>query len=45
MQTIGADRALAEKLVRKNMLQLPYWKSLNGPLASDEEFEEMMKRL
>lgn len=45
MQVTGADRDLAEKLVRKNMLQLPYWKTLAGPLATDEEFAAMMAKL
>lgn len=45
MNTTGADRALAERLVRKNMLRLPYWKVLSGEVASDEEFEEVMKGL
>jgi hypothetical protein len=45
MNSTGADRAIAEKLVRKNMLRLPYWKVLSGEVASDEEFEEVMKKL
>ena len=45
MQTTGADRDLAERLVRKNMLQLPYWNKLSGPVATDEEFSAMMARL
>jgi hypothetical protein len=45
MQAMSADRDLAEKLVRKNMLQLPYWKTLAGPLATDEEFAAMMAKL
>ncbi len=43
----GADRAFAEKLVRKNMNKLPYWKGngcgcLEGEEASDEEFEKVL---
>jgi len=45
ISSTGADRALAEKLVRKNMLRLPYWKVLSGEVATDEEFEEVMKGL
>ncbi|MEI8092486.1 MAG: hypothetical protein WCG98_10445, partial [bacterium] len=44
MQSTGAGRVLAEKLVRKNMLRLPYRKVLDGEVASDEEFEEVMKK-
>lgn len=45
MQASGADRDLAERLVRKNMLQLPYRKVLSGAVASDEEFNEAMEKL
>lgn len=46
----GTDRVLAEKLVRKNMNQLPYWQKnkgtcLNGEEASNEEFVEIMSKL
>ena len=45
INSTGADRALAERLVRKNMLRLPYWKVLSGEVATDEEFDEMMKKM
>lgn len=40
----------AEKIVRKNMNFLPYWKTnfdacLNGPEASEQEFKDVLKRL
>jgi len=46
----GADRILAEKLVRKNMNSLPYWQKnkgecLNGEVASDQEFSDAMVNL
>lgn len=41
----NSDRTLAEKIVRKNMLELPYRKALNWPVATDAEFEEIMKKL
>lgn len=46
----GSDRALAERLTRKNMKRLPYWQDkdcevLQGEAASDEEFAEAMKSL
>lgn len=48
--TGGEDRALAERLTRKNMNSLDYWKShpaeiLNGPTATDEEFHAVMSKL
>ncbi len=44
------DRALAERLTRKNMYSLPYWQKnkgacLDGDEASDEEFAAMMAKL
>jgi hypothetical protein len=50
VKTLGGDRAMAEKITRKNMLQLPYWKDkdcpcLKGEVASDEEFEEALSKL
>ncbi len=45
MDSMGADRDLAEKLVRKNMLRLPYWQALSGPVATDEEFDATMQKL
>jgi hypothetical protein len=44
------DRALAERLTRKNMSHLPYWQErpfalLEGDQATDEEFGAAMQRL
>lgn len=44
------SRSFAEKNVRKNMKSLPYWQSstsscLNGEVASDEEFAQILARL
>ncbi len=46
----GGDRALAERLTRKNMSTLPYWQAhpfaeLDGEMASDEEFATCMAKL
>ena len=46
----GTERALAERLTRKNMKSLPYWQSkehecLNGEEASEEEFNEAMSKM
>jgi hypothetical protein len=46
----GGDRALAERLTRKNMKALPYWQAhpfslLDGEEASDEEFGAAMAKL
>lgn len=46
----GTDRNLAEKLVRKNMNNLPYWQKnkgvcLDGEVASDKEFSDAMAKL
>ena len=46
----GTERALAERLTRKNMNNLPYWQKngtdiLQGEEATDEEFQEMMGRM
>ncbi|MFH1621142.1 MAG: zinc ribbon domain-containing protein [Patescibacteria group bacterium] len=50
LKSLGDDRALAEKLVRKNMNQLSYWQGkdcevLKGEMASDQEFNDAMQRL
>lgn len=50
LNTLGGDRNLAEKITRKNMSQLPYWKEkdceiLKGEMATDEEFANAMKKL
>ncbi|MDD2756824.1 MAG: zinc ribbon domain-containing protein [Patescibacteria group bacterium] len=47
---IGGDRLMAERIVRKNINQLPYWQNKNcailqGEEATDEEFAEAMKKL
>ena len=44
-----ANNILAEKIVRKNMRQLPHrqWEKheiLNGPIATDDEFAELLQR-
>lgn len=44
------DRALAERLTRRNMLSLAYWQMhpfdlLNGDQATDEEFSSAMAKL
>jgi hypothetical protein len=46
----NTNRALAEKLVRKNMNQLPYWQDkkeacLQGGEATDEEFARALSQL
>ena len=46
----GTERALAERLTRKNMKALPYWQiheheCLNGSEASAEEYDEAMSKL
>ena len=47
MGAAGADRALAERVTRKNMKKLPYWQGnenavLQGDEATDVEFAEAM---
>ena len=44
------DKGLAEKLVRKNMKMLSYWKDktcdcLDGEVATDEEFDAVVAKL
>ncbi len=44
------SKDFAEKIVRKNMNKLPYWKRhpapcLKGTEATDQEFQEVLKRL
>ena len=46
----GGDRLVAERVTRKNMKSLPYWKAhpfagLAGAEASDEEFGAVMAKL
>jgi hypothetical protein len=50
IERCGATREFAEKVVRKNMRGLPYWKDKNevllvGEVVSDEEFEMLLKKL
>ena len=50
MSALSADRETAEKITRKNMSRLPYWQGkdcpiLQGEMAMDEEFAEVMKKL
>lgn len=49
-EATSGNRPLAEKLTRKNMNYLPYWKShpfagLEGEHATDQEFGEAMAKL
>lgn len=49
-QDAVGDRALAERITRKNMKSLPYWQThpfdlLNGEEATDEEFGTMMAKV
>lgn len=46
MNAENASRAYAEKIVRKNMNMLPYWKNypsacLQGEMLTDEEFHNL----
>jgi len=50
MKQLDNDRKVAEKFTRKAVSQLPYWQGkdigvLKGEMASDEELEEMMKKM
>jgi hypothetical protein len=47
---VGGNRALAEKITRKNMNQQSYWQGKNEPIlqgeeATDEEFAAALKKL
>jgi hypothetical protein len=47
LRTIGGERALAERITRRNMRQLPYWQGkdcpdLEGEAATDEEFDAVL---
>lgn len=49
-EVADGDRALAERLTRKNMNALPYWQThpfeqLNGEQATDAEFGAAMAKL
>jgi hypothetical protein len=46
----GVDKVMAEKVVRKNMNRLPYWRNsvdscLKGEQATDKEFQELLRKL
>lgn len=50
MGSTDGDRTLAERVTRKNMKSLPYWKThpfdlLAGDEATDEEFGMVMAKL
>ena len=50
LSKIGDDKALAERITRKNMKRLPYWDDkagniLEGNIATDEEYNELLKKL
>ncbi|NTW30757.1 MAG: AraC family transcriptional regulator [Candidatus Moranbacteria bacterium] len=50
MSAVGADRALAERVTRKNMKRLPQWQGktcaiLEGEEATDAEFAEALGKL
>ena len=50
MQATNNERDLAERLTRKNMRSLDYWKkypfaALDGPEATDQEFGQAMAKL
>lgn len=50
MSATGADRALAERVTRKNMKGLPHWQGktcavLEGEEATDAEFAEALTKL
>ncbi len=49
-QYTDGDQALAERLTRKNMTDLPYWQKhpfaeLQGDQATDEEFGAVMQKI
>ena len=50
MNVLGGDRAMAEKVTRKNMNGQSYWQGkdcaiLKGETATDDEFAEALKKL
>ena len=50
MKSVGFDDDFAERLCRKNMLRLEYWKGkneqcLSGPVATDKEFAAAEKQM
>lgn len=47
---VNGDRKLAERLTRKNMRMLPYWKAhpfpmLDGEEATEQEFADAMAKM
>jgi hypothetical protein len=49
-ETVGLDKKIAEKFVRKNMNSLAYWQNkicdiLKGEQTTDEEFQEVLQKL
>lgn len=49
-EATDGDHELAARLTRRNMKSLPYWQThpfamLNGPEATDEEFQTAMAKL
>jgi hypothetical protein len=50
MSKLGGDKVTAEKMVRKNMSQQPYWlgkecECLKGEMATDDEFADTMSMM
>lgn len=50
MSAVGVERALAERVTRKNMKGLPYWQgkacsAFEGEEATDTEFAEALGKL
>jgi len=50
MNSVGGDRALAERITRKNMNMQPYWQGkdcpvLKGEEATEEEFNAALAKL
>ncbi len=50
MQATGLSRETAERVVRKNMQELPFWDKnpaacLIGEVVTDEEFEAILSQL
>lgn len=48
-EIVGTDRAFAERLSRKTMKDLPYWKGndcecMKGESVTDEEFQKALKK-
>ena len=50
MSSVGGDRALAERITRKNMNMQPHWQGKDGPVlkseeATEEEFNAALAKL